>query len=287
MRSRYLFNATPGSVVVSPYDYVLEARAGSLRLIQPTAAVYAIMLAMFLAVVFGALALFAVVGNTSLYQDARPWENPPLFGTILLLFLAGFLGALYLTERWGQRLAVRAATRLTTQANQARIRDYRPGKLIQKVVVQTDDNRVLPMEIEAAESRFRAALELAGATLPVTPITEEEVLELDRERGRFLRTAPAPRGPGRFNTWAFVFVVGFLVVFDALAVWLFLTGASILALVSMAIFFPFTISVGLQLARVRRYHCYVCGRLTVFRREGDRLTCGRCGGSWQAAGVGP
>lgn len=280
MKSRYLFNATTGSVLVTPYDYVLEARPGSLRLIQPSGATHAIHLVVIIAVVFGYLGLFALVANSSIYQAARPWENPPLLWATLGLFFLGFFASLYATERWGQRLAVRGATRLSARADAVTLRGLQTGRLIQKVLLQTADNRLLPMDIEAAENRFRKALDIARVPLPPVPVSDEEYALMESSRRATLDTAPGPVGPGRVNVPGLAFVMLFVGFFDTLSLWVLASGELVLGILGLAIFGPMTIYMAYAVARTRRFHCGVCDHLTTFRRRGETWTCGRCGGSW-------
>jgi len=194
MKSRYLFNATTKSVLVTPYDYVLEARPGSLRLIQPSRTAHAIQFVVVIAVVFGYIGLFAFLSGSSPYRDARPWEDPLLLWTSVGLFLAGFFACLYATEKWGQGLALRVGTRRPARAMSVTLRGLKTGRLIQKVLFQTADNRLLAMEVEGSEGRFRRALEVAGVPLPPVPLSEEEGGSIESSRRATPESAPPPAG---------------------------------------------------------------------------------------------
>jgi hypothetical protein len=286
MKSRYLFNATTRSVLVTPHDYVFDSVPGYLRLVQPSGAVHAIRLIVLIAVIFGYIGLFDLVASSRPYQAARPWDNPTILWTVLALFFIGFFVLLFGTERWGQHLAVMTGGRFSGRSSLVSLRGHKVGKLIQKGLLTTADNRVLSMEIEATKARFREALELAKVPLPIVPLTKEEFESIESSRQAVSIAAPGRVGPGRFNFPGVAIVIVFAGFFDGLFVWAFASGEFVLGTFGFVIFGPLTGYMLYAVARTRRFHCAVCDRVTVFRRRGETWTCAGCGESWPRAPAG-
>ena len=162
MKSRYAFNATEGSVLATPYQYVLVARPGSLRIVNPSARSLLVTLAMLLACAFGVIAAFSFVAMSPWFPASVSWESPPLLGA----FVVAFSGMLYAAERWSRTLAVAISSQQPGRAWDVTLRDLKPGPLVQQLVLQTSDNRFLSVEVEATTAHLSDALRIAGAVLP-------------------------------------------------------------------------------------------------------------------------
>ena len=166
MKSRYAFNATEGSVLATPYQYVLVARPGSLRIVNPSAGSLLVTLAMLLACAFGVIGAFSFVAMSPWFPASVSWENPPLLGAFVVAFFAAFFGMLYAAERWSRTLAVAISSRQPGRAWDVTLRDLKPGPLVQQLVLQTSDNRFLSVEVEATTAHMNDALRIGGAVLP-------------------------------------------------------------------------------------------------------------------------
>jgi hypothetical protein len=280
MKSRYTFNASGGSVLVSPNEYVLEVLSGSLRLLRPSGLVHLANLTVILAVAFGYLGSFVLLVSSSFYQSARPWESALLLWTALGAFFIGFFVLLFATAKWAPEFAMRSVGRRSSHAVPVVLRAWEAGKLIQKVLLQTADHRILAIEVEATQDRFKEALRLANVALPTVPLLEEERLSIESARQRVVRESPEPRGPGRVNVPGLAILASFIVL-NLLYLWL-LGGANIvLGAFGLVAFGPLTVWLAWYVpTRTGRFVCGVCNRLTVFRRRGEKWTCVQCGNSW-------
>jgi predicted RNA-binding Zn-ribbon protein involved in translation (DUF1610 family) len=280
MKTRYVFNASRGSVLVTPYEYLLEARPGSLSLVRPSGIVHLIHLGMLLAVIFGYLGAFVLLVSSSLYQAARPWENPPLLWTTLGLFLVGFFVPLFATAKWAEGFAARSARRFSSRVDSVTLRGYSGGRIVQRVILQTSDSRILRLDVEATEKKFGAALRLAKVMIPPVPLSEEELSSIELARRQAVGTHLEPLGPHRANLAGFG-IVAFFVALNLLCLWLLRSGEIVPGVVGFAMFVPLTAYMAWYVAtRTGRFHCVLCGRATVFRRDGKVWTCVQCGNSW-------
>lgn len=280
MKSRYSFNATGGSIYLTPSELILEARPRSLRLVRPRARAYLFQLVLIIAISFGYLGVFGLIAGTGFYQAARPWENPSVRWAFMGLFLVGFFVLLFLSEVWGRRVGLRIAEKSPTDADVVRPREILAGRLVQRVVLQTADGRLLRVEVEAAAARFRRALDLAAVSFPLEPVSEEELAALEAARRQAMIVAPGPEGAGRFNTLGVATSVAIAAFLDGLSAWLVVVGNVGFGALGLALFFPLTTYGVYMDARGRRFDCSVCRKLTSFRRGRGSWVCQRCGNSW-------
>lgn len=278
--ARFLFNATAGSIMLTPSEFVLEARPGTLRLVRPSVGAQGLYLLLMLVVAFGYIGLFILVAGSETYQNARPWENPTFLPGFLILFLIGFFASLFGAEVLGRRFSVWRAARGSNPADAITLRGLVEGRMIQKLLVQTADARILVIEVEARGRRFREALGLAGVRLPLPPFSADEAAAVEAIRLRALREAPGPTGAGRPNVSGFLFVAAVGIPFLSLFVGMLVIGEILTGILGLSMFVPIVVYLARVFTHTRRFSCGVCGRETVFRGVGGTWTCARCGGSW-------
>ncbi len=278
--ARYLFNATAGSILLTPSEFVLEARSGTLRLVRPSGGAQGLYLLLVLLVAFGFIGIFALVAGSEAYQNARPWQNQAFVWGILILFLVGFFASLFGAEVSSRRLVVWRAARGSSPADAITLRGLREGRMIQKLLVQTADVRLLVIEVEARGRRFHEALDLAGVQLPLPPFSEDEARAIGASRLKVQREAPGPAGAGRPNLPGFLFVAAVGVPFLSLFVGMVLIGELLTGVLGISLFAPIVVYLAYAIAHTRRFPCGFCGRETVFRGSGGQWTCARCAGSW-------
>ena len=279
MKSRYTFNATEGSVLETPNQYILVARPGFLRIVQPSAGGYEVTLVLLVASAFGVIGAFSLMANLPLFS-AVSWENKPLLGLFLFAFFAAFFGMLYAAGTWSRTIAVAIASRRPGNAWDVTLRDFKPGKLVQQLLLQTPDNRFLSVQVEATTARLNNALRLCGIVVPTAPPTEAEVAAATVAQRPVVGPSLAPTGPGRINVAVFV-IAGFIGLLNVLYVWFLVAGTGVaLGILGLVIFVPlaaYLLRIGLT---SRRFTCNSCRTETVFLRKGTTWTCSRCHGSW-------